>query len=197
MTADARKTLIDQARQGDEEAQARLFEAASDRVLLYIRLRMGDRLRQELDSLDILQEAFAAAQRDLPGSGIRDLGSYLAWLCRIVENRIHQQVDKMGAAKRRPPGEREAMSAVMDRVRARHTGPQTAVHRIERREKIAAAIDKEPEDIRRALLARFFEGRTIDEIAVELGKSPSGVRRLLGEAAIRLGDQLRELGETS
>lgn len=189
--------LIRRAKAGDEEAHRLLFEAATERVLLYLRLRMGAELRRERDSMDVLQDALIAAHRDLPESDVETLGDYLAWLCRIAEHRLLNHAERDGAQKRRPPGKREAISAIIDRARARQTGPQTAAFREERRAKVIAAIDAEPEDARRALLGRFFEGRTIDALAMELDMSPSGVRRLLGAAALRLGSTLRELGEVS
>jgi RNA polymerase sigma factor (sigma-70 family) len=195
MTTSRHDRLIADAKAGDERAQEQLFEAAAERVLLYLRLRMGDALRRERESLDVLQEAFVVAQQNLASSEVEDLGSYLTWLCRIAENRLLRHAQHDRAQKRRPPGEREAFSAVIDRLRDGQTGPQTAALREERRQRVIAALDTEPEDARRALLGRFFEGRTLDEIAAELGRSPTGVRRLLGESAIRLGSTLRDLGE--
>lgn len=192
-----RDSLILKARDGDERAHERLFEAVAERVHMYIRLRMGAAARFENDSWDILQEAFFAAQQDLKESDIQDLASYVPWLCRIAENRIRRGIVRAQAQKRQPAGKRENFSAVILRVKDQLTGPQTAAIRVERRELIAAAIDEEPADVRVALLGRFFEGRSVEEIATTLGKSPSGVRRLLGEAAMRLGSQLQDLGETS
>ncbi|MEE9392716.1 MAG: sigma-70 family RNA polymerase sigma factor [Planctomycetota bacterium] len=189
--------LIARARGGDQKAQAQLFEAAAEPALSYIRLRLGARLRQEVDSMDILQEAFVAAHRDLPQADIDSFGDYLKWLCRIIEHRSLQGSEKANAAKRLSPGRREALSGIMDRVRDRVTGPQTAALRSERKDRIHAALKAEPDDIRQVLLARFFEGRTLDAIAKTTGKSPSGVRRILGEAAIRLARQLRDLGESA
>lgn len=197
MRSEDTEDLIARAKAGDEEAQAHLFDVAAERVLLYLRLRMGEQLRRERDSLDVMQEAFISAHRDLPKSDVKTLGDYFAWICRITENRLRDHAAHDGAQKRQAPGEREAISAVLDRVRARHQGPQTAALFEERRAAVIAAIDGEPEECRRVLLGRFFEGRTIDDLATELGRSPTGVRRLLGEAAIRLGSTLGELGDLS
>ena len=53
-----------------------------------------------------------------------------------------------------------------------------------------AALDRLEPDEREVLLLRHFQGLTIDEAAVVLGRSATAVRRLLGRAARRLGEEL-------
>ena len=57
--------LLASARTGDREACDRLFARAADRLQLYVRLRLGERLRARVDSMDVLQEAFLHAHRDV------------------------------------------------------------------------------------------------------------------------------------
>lgn len=58
--------LMRQAVHGDREAADRLFARAADRLLLFIQLRLGGKLRARLEAADVLQEVFTHAHRD-PG----------------------------------------------------------------------------------------------------------------------------------
>jgi RNA polymerase sigma factor (sigma-70 family) len=55
-------------------------------------------------------------------------------------------------------------------------------------------MDALHEDERQALLLRYFEERTLDDMAATLGTSPTSVRRLLGRAMARLGERLGASG---
>ncbi len=170
----------------------RLFEGAAERVHLFIRMRLGDGLRRDHDSLDVLQEAYAQALRSMGDFEPRGEGAFATWLCRIAENRIHDLADRRQAAKRRAPGHEVPISAILERARA-SAGPATAAARRERNERLEGSIARLPEDERAAVLQRWFEDRTVDEIAARLGRSPSAVRRLLGRAIAAIGEELRDV----
>jgi len=57
--------LVLRAQQGDTDALNRLFERYYGRVQRIVRLRLGSRLREKVESGDILQETFIAAVRSL------------------------------------------------------------------------------------------------------------------------------------
>ncbi len=182
--------LVARARHGDPDAYDRLFALAAERAMAFIRLRLGAGLRSELDSLDVLQDAYLEAHRDFGQFEFRGDGSFGAWLCRIIDHRIRGLAEHFGAQKRRPDGDRVPVSDVADRVRAL-TGPATAAMRGERQEALARAMDALAEDERHAVLLRFFEDLTLDDLAKEMGRSPSAVRRLVARATARLGSLLR------
>ncbi len=190
-TADT-ASLLQRARAGDRDAADVLFARAADRVLLYVRLRLGRALRAEVDSMDVLQETYAAAIEDLDRFEMRGDGAFPRWLCRIAENRIRGLADRRGAKKRSPGGGRLPVSDVLDRVAAQGSGPATRAERIEGRERLASALDRLEDDERLAILLRHFEGRTFDAMAAALGTSASGARRILGRAMARLGSALEE-----
>lgn len=193
MTSPTISELLPRARAGGAEAEFRLFEGVSERLLTYVRLRLGPELRRDLDSCDILQETFLKAHElaaDFEGDDPR---AYQAWLCRIAEHRIKKAVEQRTALKRKPAGARLAYSAIVDRLRTSATGPVSAAERSERRRLLFEKIDVEGDETRRMLLQRFFEERSLDEIAAATGRSPTTVRRMIGLAAARLGAELRAL----
>ncbi len=63
--ADRIGELIDRAREGDEEALSELLREHTERLLGSIRLELGDRLRQRLESQDVMQQVYLDALRDI------------------------------------------------------------------------------------------------------------------------------------
>jgi len=188
--------LVLRARAGDRDAYDRLFALASERALLFIRLRLGARLRGRLDSMDVLQEAYVEALRAFPDFEFRGDDSFSRWICRLIENRIRGLADHFDAAKRRPPGAPAPISQVLDRVRATTPGPSTQFELKEDEKRLAAALERLADDEREALLLRFFQERDVDDIARLTGASASSVRRLVGRATAKLGGLLGE-GESA
>jgi RNA polymerase sigma-70 factor (ECF subfamily) len=186
--------LLARARGGEAEAFGRLFEAAAPRVLLYIRLRLSPHLARELGPEDVLQETALSAFDAISGFEPRGAGAFARWLCAVAENRLRDAAQHQGALKRRPAGERQALSAVLERLRLSATGPASAARRDERHEQLRAQLEALEPRQRQALLARYFRGATTAQVGLELGTSETGARRLLARAIARLG---RELGEES
>jgi RNA polymerase sigma-70 factor (ECF subfamily) len=181
------RLLLDRARAGERDAYERLFALAADRLLLFIRLRLGAGLREKVDSLDVLQETFLEAHRALPGFEAGEDGAFARWLCRIAENRLRGLADHHGAKKRTLPTDERPVSDVL----AAHAGPSTLASRKETRDRLERALGELAPDEQQALLLRYFEDRGLEEIAERLGRSPTAVRRLLGRGLAALGGRLR------
>lgn len=188
--APSTEILVRAAQGGDSRAYDRLFSLAAERIRLYVRARLGARLRSEEDSLDLLQQTYLAAHQAFGSFEYRGDDAFVRWLCRIAENCIRDRVDHHGARKRRPPG-RVPVSRALERLLDPATGPATTAQRREQREHLVAHLDGLDDESRDAVLQRFFQDRTIADIAESLGRSPSGVRRLLGRALLELGRGLR------
>lgn len=178
--------LLDRAKSGERDAYERLFALAADRLLLFIRLRLGAGLREKLDSMDVLQETFLEAHRGLAGFDAGEDGAFARWLCRVAENRIRGLADHHGARKRTPPAEGRSVSEVL----ASQAGPSTLAARKETRDRLERALGQLEPDEQQALLWRYFEDRGLEEIAERLGRSPTAVRRLLGRGLSALGGRL-------
>src|SRR6266850_3254063 len=92
--------LVLRAQHGDSAALNRLCERYYDRVRRIVRLRLGPRLRERVDSGDILQETFIAAVRSLESFEMREEASLINWLSRLAERQIIAAADFHGAKKR-------------------------------------------------------------------------------------------------
>lgn len=185
------ESLVARAKAGEREAYDRLFALAADRALLYIRCRLGPKLRARMDSMDVLQEAYVEAHRAFDRFEYRGDDAFAGWLCRVIENKIRGLADYHGAKKRTPEGEKLPVSVVLERERLERTGPVTAVDKSAARTRLAACLDDLEPDQREVVLLRYFQDLTLQEIADLMGKSEPGVRRLLGKATRALGRAMK------
>lgn len=180
--------LVDRARGGDHEAYEGLFARVGERLLLYLRVRLGT-LGGQVDPLDALQEVYLAAHRDFPTFRARG-GAFTGWLFRIADHRLLDLVDHHQARKRMPAGGWAAGSQVLEALRASQTGPVTANERREEQERLGAALTRLPEDQREVVLLHHFHERSLQEVADATGRSVKAVRTLLARAVYQLGDAL-------
>jgi RNA polymerase sigma-70 factor, ECF subfamily len=172
--------LWQRARQGDRAAYDRLFALHADRALLFIRARLGAKLRDKVESQDVLQDAYLAAHQGFPHFEHTDEGAFTHWLCRIIENRIRDLGDHFGALKRQ----------AVELPRSDPTGPVTALDRAEHRAKVARALDELDHDHRQVLLLRYFEGLSAEETGQRMNRSAGAVRKLTARALTELGRHL-------
>ncbi|HAK97412.1 MAG TPA: hypothetical protein DCM87_21100 [Planctomycetes bacterium] len=183
----SRAILFERARKGDRNAFDALFALAAGRILYFIRLRLGKALHGQIESMDVLQDAYLDAYTSFEHFKESDDKAFVRWICRIAEHRIHDCKDYFDAKKRRPPHGMHAVSRVLQLAKESGTGPLTAAERADTRERLARAMERLEEEEREVLVKRHFESMTIEEIGHAMGRSETAVRRLLGRATVRLG----------
>lgn len=168
-----------QARAGDQDAYEQLFSLHADRVLIFIRMRLG-KLREKTEPEDVLQDAYLAAHRSFADFEYTDDGAFLRWLCRIIDNRLRDAHDYFTAKKRQAvPVPQSAL-----------TGPVTALNRVENRERVEAALKQLSDEHREVLMLRYFGGLSADETGQRMGRSAGAVRNLTARALTELGTWL-------
>jgi RNA polymerase sigma-70 factor (ECF subfamily) len=192
---------LDRARSGDREALVQLLRLHADAIRTEIRARLPQRWKPLLDAEDILQQtcldAFLAFARFSPFGE----DAFLRWLRRLAQNNLVQAVraletEKRGGRARRvdplPLG--DACTSLFERLvsAGTQTSPSQNISRAEAKELIRAAIAALPEPYRLAVQRYDLEGRTIDEVASELGRSPGAVHLLRLRAHARLRGALAE-----
>lgn len=185
--------LVERARGGDQEAYDSLFMRVGERLVLFIRLRLGPELRGRLEIEDVLQDTYVAAHSSFASFTSKGERDFTRWLFRLVENRIRDNVDHF-AAKKRAPGKLVSGHKVLSNVLSSATGPSTACARSEEHERLATQLDALDASEREALLLRYFHELTLDEVAAAMSRSKSAVRRLLSRGVVRLGGLLERSG---
>lgn len=149
--------LLIEAAQKDPSAFAPLYEEHFDRVYAYVVRRVRDRHQAQ----DITSEVFQQALANLSRFEWRG-APFAAWLYRIASNAIADHFQRQTRQVDRPPDERLAIDS----------------DDIERRATVFRLVEKLPDDQRRVIAMRFAEGRSIREIAKQLGRSEGAVKQL-------------------
>jgi RNA polymerase sigma-70 factor (ECF subfamily) len=173
------RVLWRQAKAGDQSAYERLFSLHADRVLVFIRARLG-KLREKIEPEDVLQDTYLSAHRSFADFEYTDDGAFLRWLCRIIDNRLRDAHDYFTAKKRREvPVPRSAL-----------TGPVTALNRVENRERVESALRHLSDEHREVLLLRYFGGLSAEETGERMNRSAGAVRNLAARALVELGKHI-------
>jgi RNA polymerase sigma-70 factor (ECF subfamily) len=157
---------------------SRLLEEHLEPVYAFVHFRLGGR-REEVE--DVVQETFTAA---LAGIGSFDGRSSLqTWLCGIARNKI-----RASRARARPRSLEQALAesdpeidAILADV-AREPLPEHVLERKETRELVGATLSSLPADYREALLLKYVEGLSTDQLAARAQKSAKAAESTLTRA---------------
>lgn len=146
---------------GDRAAAETLFERHLEPVYEFVHYRLGgDRAAIE----DVVQDTFVVALESLESFDER--ASLHAWLCGIARNKIRAARRKL---RPRPLADVLAESdpqidAILADV-AREPLPEAVLEREETRELVGATLSSLTPEYRAALIARYVEGRSVEEVA--------------------------------
>lgn len=184
--------LVRLAQQGDRNALGTLLFAAFDDVARHLEPRMPASLRRHVSVEDIVQQTFARAFSEINEFTYRGAGSFAAWLRRIAELRM---LDQLRSQKRKKRGgdrvrvetrvDPFAHASATDILRLLEGDDPTASHIMRHQEAddaVRLAIDSLPEDYRRVIHLRFIAGKSIAETAELMERSEASVRALADRA---------------
>lgn len=169
------------AKSGDRSAFDELFALHTERLLVFISAKLGERLRARIEPHDVLQDAYASAVRDFAQFEYVEEGAFVRWLCRIIDHRLRDAHDYFAAAKRQ----------VQERPQTPPTGPVTALARAEDRERLQQALAQLTDEHREVILLKYFQGLTAEEAGERMQRTPGAIRNLLSRALVELGRHLK------
>jgi len=186
--------LLEQARNGDQQALSRAFEKHRRRLAVLVHFKLGARAREFGDAEDVVQETCLRAFRDIAQFSYRSPGSFFRWLSAIADHVIADRVryrnrecrageEVRFRSETNPLGPDPADSQTPSRLFAQQQAVQRLVDR----------LDALPEDYRNAILMAKIERLSTAEMAERLGKSREGVALLVYRAVKRF----RELSDAS
>ena len=189
--------LVRRAQSGDRAALQPLFERYYERVRRIARVRLGQGLRQRMDSGDIVQETFLAALGAFDHFEVRDESSLLQWLAVLLENRIRDAADWNDAARRAAGRERPLVAQGRSGTIAidpAASGP-TPADGAARDEQLAAlddALAGLPEQDRELIVLRDYVGMSWDEVAQRVGRPSADAARMAhGKVLLELAARMR------
>ena len=156
--SEAGECLLVQAAQKDAARFADLYELHFERVYAFVAKRVRDRQVAE----DLTSDVFHKAMVALPNFNWRGI-PFGAWLLRIASNAVTDQWRKSSHEVAEDPPE------VIDEVNPEQTEQAAQLFRM---------VAQLPADQRRVIGMRFAEGKSIKEIAQELGRSEGAIKQL-------------------
>lgn len=169
--------LVERSRAGDVAAFEELVRRHQARAYAIAYRLLGNRE----DAQEVAQDAFARAYFGL--AGFRGTAQFRTWLYRIV---VNLSTDLL--RRRRPEvSQEEAATASV----SGGENPGETAERLELRQRVGAAIDALPSDLKTVILLREFEGLSYAEIARVIRRPIGTVMSRLFHARRRLQQQLK------
>lgn len=187
--------LIHRAVSGEQEAVAELLFAHYDSVVRHIDMEMPRWMKRYVDVEDILQEAYAAAFQDVCRFEVRSGHSFTGWLKKIASNRLHDVRRQLEAKKRPSPRKvaqpnSELAIVLVEELTGSTDTPSSAGAAHERWQALNVGIAGLPEDQQEAIRLYSLEERSLEDVAVALGRSPGAVRGLVHRAKQALREHM-------
>ena len=185
---------------GDDTALAALVTQDAPWIERQVRAKLGNLLRQRVDTQDIVQETLLTILRTGPRFVCSDRAHLRALLARIVENTIRGEVHRHAAKKRDLRREVHGAAAdrphsvlILDQRAATVTDPGRAAAQAETRDWMRLALELLEPDDRNTILWREYDGLPFAEVAARLGMSEDAARMRFGRALPKLAQKLKAL----
>ena len=184
------------ARAGSREALGQALESCRAYLLKIAEHDIDPTLRPKGGASDLVQQTFLEAQRDFGRFTGGSEEERLAWLRQLLRNNLANFArDFRQTGKRRIDREvaldtPDSTGGPAGQVPADATSPSGHAAAGERAELVRRAVDRLPEDYRRVLTLRYHEGRSFEEIARLMGRSPNAARKLWARAVEALEAEL-------
>jgi RNA polymerase sigma-70 factor (ECF subfamily) len=165
---------------GDREAATALFREHVDSLYEFTHYRVGgDKAAAE----DIVQDTFVVALEKL--SGFDGRSSLHTWLCGIAKNKIRNHRRKRRAVSL-PDLLDGADSEIFDILAdvEKSPLPDWVLEAKETRAMVGATLSSLPPHYRQALLDKYVNGLSVNEMADQGGKSPKATESMLTRARV-------------
>ena len=166
------RRLVEAAQQ-DRACFADVYERYFEVVYAYVARRVRDRAATEDLTSEVFRKALANINR-FKWTG----APFGAWLLRIASNLIADRAKRQ--ARNGVHVDESSLTVELlppDASRASDS-QQVQLEDAERRAWVIRMVDELPEDQRRVVRMRFAEEKSINEIALELGRSEGAVKQL-------------------
>jgi len=176
---EADRALVARMRAGEQRAFDEFFNASAPRLVAFIARRSAlDPASLE----DVVQCALIKAVRNL--ASYRGEAALFTWLTEICR---HELADVHRKAARRPAhfslDESEAGALLDAQLRApEHLDPLSELHVAARRTAVMKVLLSLPENYALALEAKYGDGRSVEEIARQLGVTAIAAQSVLARA---------------
>jgi RNA polymerase sigma-70 factor (ECF subfamily) len=184
------------ARAGSPEALGQALEACRGYLILIAQHELAPDLQPKGGASDLVQETLLEAFRDFGHFQGKTEDELLHWLRRLLLNNLTDFVREYRATEKRRIDREVAQAAgdasanLIDGLAASWHSAGSAAAAQEQAEAVQAVLARLPEDYRRAIVLRYQEGQSFDEIGQALGLTANAARKLLVRAIERVQQEL-------
>jgi RNA polymerase sigma-70 factor (ECF subfamily) len=179
--------LIRSAREGDYEAWTKLDHRFRAILTLFMRGKIPTPARRKFDTDDLLQSTFLSAFKELDSYENNGEGSFLAWLTRILQNRLSSRMRGITAQRRDARREQPYTdSQQSQKGRPVAESPSQVLASTESMAMLLQAIAGLPPTYRQVATMHVLDKKTFSQIAEELNVSLATVGRRMARAIVVL-----------
>jgi RNA polymerase sigma-70 factor (ECF subfamily) len=185
-TPDSTFTLLDRARNGDQQALEQLFHRHLGPLQRWARGRLPNWARDVSDTDDLVQDTLLRTFQHLDGFDPRGVGALQAYLRQAIVNRVRDEFRRKG---------RQPHLASLDGLElTADASPYEEVVGREALEHYETALRRLRPEEREAVVARVEMGYSYEELAQVLGKpTADAARKAAQRALVRLAEEMRAL----
>ncbi len=173
MDSDRILEVAKKAKSGDKNALDTLLSYFQKPLRRIVRIRLGAKLREKIESMDIVQESLMAASQNLDKVNVDSRASILNWLSQISENRILASRQHFNAQCRDLSKEVQ-LSDLLGNAQEASSQSKTPLMHAEKAELdtlIDSAISKLTKSKREILIMRLYCGTNWEEVATKMQKT--------------------------
>lgn len=182
-------------------AQQQLLLRHYDRLADHVARKIPARFQSMVSAEDVVHQTFLQVLRNISKFSLRSEHSLYAWIRTIADNRMTDAIRHLSHEPRanRPGGRCGAsidQSRAADLVDLLSAGGHTPSRSVARHEAVAAvqdAMNELPDHYLQAIELRMFEGKSLEETATIMQRSPRAVQGLVDRAKKKMRDVLDRL----
>jgi len=187
------RNLLSLAQKGDKDAMAALYHIYSSRMQSAVKKRLGSKLRNRMESVDIVQSVWKDALPDMKEFEYRGPDSFFHWLLTRLTHKI-QDKGRYFATEMRDAKKEERL--VRDDTEtpgvtsppSQDPTPSEVAMADEDRSRFMKLLEHLPGPQRQALILRMREELTFEKIGAIMNRSADAVRKLYGRGMMRMGE---------
>ena len=188
-------TLVPRAKNGDLDAQAKIFEQIYDVVSQMARKNFGPDLNRRQNPSDVVQLTMTRMISGFENFRGQSEDEFFGWLNAILKNEIralrrNQKLKKRDIG-REITNERESIGDAVAGIDL-HRTPSSEAMAKEKIEMLQSALAALSEDSATVIRLRNLEELSFNEIADRMGRTSNAVAKLWQRAVVQLEKQLGE-----
>jgi RNA polymerase sigma-70 factor (ECF subfamily) len=187
---------LQQWNRGDQAGLEALLARHLTWIQSRVRKRLGPKLRQMVESTDVVQEAAVQFFKYSPRFVVYDDAKFRGFIARVIENILCDKHDWFTARRREIARQRPLPSDTilyLDSPRQRVKTPSKSVERHEREAWIRLGLELLDQEDREVIVLRQWDSLSFDEIAKEFSIHTDAARMRYNRAVGRLGKKVGEL----